>query len=190
MTIKDTLQNWIRETLDLDKDLNFTLEYPADASHGDFACNVAMILAKDLGKNPRELAEEFAEKLRGSRLPFIFDIEVAGPGFINIKLTPEIFSESIEKIIKAGEKIGEHNHYSGKRILVEHTATNAFKEFHVGHVMTNVIGESVSRIIEEEGAEVVRLSYHSDVGLNVAKAVCVKVNSQAVSLLLVGVSKW
>ncbi len=169
MTLHDTIKNWITCTLAIEGD--FVLEYPADMVYGDFASNVAMVMAKNIGKNPRELAEEFAEKLRVARIPEIFDVEVAGPGFINFTLSPGIFSDVVEKIISVGPTFGEHSHYSGKRIIVEYTQPNVFKEFHVGHMMNNVIGEAVSRLIEAEGAEVIRATYHGDVGLHVAKAV-------------------
>jgi len=171
MTLHHTIKQWIAQTLSIDDDV--VLEYPGDATHGDFATNVALIYAKQSGKNPRELAEEFVTKLNVvlEHFDFFESIQVAGPGFINFKLKPEIFSSVIEKINSVGVTFGERTEVSGKKVVVEYTQPNVMKEFHVGHMMNNIIGEAVSRIIESGGAEVVRATYHGDVGLHVAKAV-------------------
>jgi len=167
MKLQQTVKNWIKDSLKIEND--FVLEYPADLSHGDFACNIAMITAKDEGKKPLDLAKDYADILSKSKIKEVSKIEVAGPGFINITISPNIFAEAIEKINKEGDDFGEHKHFSGKRIVIEYTQPNPFKEFHIGHLMNNVIGESISKILESQGDEVVRTSYHGDVGLHVAK---------------------
>ena len=168
MTLQTTIKQWIAETLSIDDDV--VLEYPGDISHGDFATNVALVYAKQYGKNPRELAGEFVEKLNVSTLPEIASIEIAGPGFINFKLTREVFGNVVEKIVAVGKTFGNHTRLSGQRVIVEYTQPNPFKEFHIGHLMNNIIGESVSRLFEAHGTEVIRATYHGDVGLHVAKA--------------------
>lgn len=169
MTLQNTIKQWIATTLSIDDDV--TLEYPADSAHGDFATNVALIYAKQYSKNPRELAEEFVDKLLATKLPEIESIETAGPGFINFRLTSEVFANVVEKIVAVGKTFGNHTRLSGQRIVVEYTQPNPFKEFHIGHLMNNIIGESVSRLFEVHGTEVVRVTYHGDVGLHVAKAI-------------------
>ncbi len=169
MTLQTTIKQWIATTLSIDDDV--TLEYPGDTTHGDFATNVALIYAKQYGKNPRELAGEFVEKLLAEKLPEIESIETAGPGFINFKLKPEVFGNVVEKIGAVGKTFGNHTRLSGQRIIVEYTQPNPFKEFHIGHLMNNIIGESVSRLFEAHGTEVIRSTYHGDVGLHVAKAI-------------------
>ena len=145
MSLHNLIKNWIRETLGAESD--FVLEYPADMSHGDFAANVAMLESKRQKKNPRQLADEYAEKLRVARIPEVFDVEAAGPGFLNFKIVPQVFADAVAKIVSVGPTFGEESHWNGKRVVVEYAQPNAFKEFHVGHMMNCVIGESISRII-------------------------------------------
>ena len=145
----------------------FSLEHPADLSHGDYATNIALVLGKQAGKAPRELAEEIVDALV---LPDgVERVTLAGPGFINAHLSRIFFRDSIRDILRAGERWGAHDTLAGKRVLVEHTQPNAFKPFHIGHLMSNTIGESIARLYEFSGAEVRRANYQGDVGLHVAK---------------------
>lgn len=176
MNIQEKIKNWIKDTLNVEGD--FSLEYPNQMSHGDLSTNVAMILAKKNSKNPVEMAKEFVEKLSDKKIDEISKIEVAGPGFINFSLTPEVFSDVISDSIKLGKDIGQNKKLEGQKFLVEYTDPNPFKEFHIGHLMSNAIGEAISRIINGEGAEVVRLSYGGDVGLHVAKAMFVVLSKE------------
>lgn len=169
MTIHQKIKNWIKNTLKTQND--FVLEYPADFSHGDFATNVAMVMSKSENKKPLDLAKDYIDLLNKSKIEEVSKIEIAGPGFINITLDQKLFAEAIEKINKEGDDFGENKHYSGSRFLIEYTQPNPFKEFHIGHMMNNVIGESVAKLLESQGNEVVRSSYHGDVGLHVAKAI-------------------
>ena len=148
-------------------------EHPAELAYGDYSTNVALRYAKELKKKPRELAEEIVGKLeaRSAKLEKIEKIEVGGAGFINFYLSKEFFSESIRKIQTEGESFGKNKTLDGKKVMVEYTDPNPFKEFHIGHLMSNAIGESIARITEFQGAEVKRACYQGDVGLHVAKAV-------------------
>jgi arginyl-tRNA synthetase len=149
---------------------DFTIEHPADMSRGDFATSVALSLAKQAKTNPRELAEKIVAELNRAKLPHVGKIEVAGAGFINITLSNGFFAQELETIIKRGKLYGSSNEWRGTKALVEYTDPNAFKEFHIGHLMSNSIGESIARLIASQGAKVRRMCYQSDVGLNVAKA--------------------
>ncbi len=164
------------ETLDANE-ADFVVEYPAEMAFGDYSTNVAMVLAKTEKKNPKELAEKFATKLNDKKIPEVGAITVAGPGFINFFLKPEVFASVVEEAIKNGSNVGHNKNLKGQKILVEYTDPNPFKEFHIGHLMSNAIGESISRIISAEGAEVKRACYQGDVGLHVAKAVWAMKNS-------------
>lgn len=152
-------------------DASFTLEHPADMAHGDFATNAAMVAAKKAGKNPRALAEDIVVKLKEQNDTAIIAIEVAGPGFINFKLAPTVFDKELSAALFSGEKWGWNETLKGKKVMVEYTDPNPFKEFHIGHLMSNAIGESISRLVEASGAEVKRACYQGDVGLHVAKAI-------------------
>lgn len=150
---------------------DFALEHPTELSHGDYAANVAMVLAKQVGKNPRELAEQIVVELEKNKLASISKIEVAGSGFINFYLTPGFFAEQIGGAVKASEEFGKNQTLAGQKIIIEHTQPNPFKEFHIGHLMNNTIGEALARILKMSGAEAKEASYHGDVGLHVAKTI-------------------
>ncbi len=147
----------------------FSMEHPEDYSHGDYSTNVAMVLAKSVHTNPRDLAEKIVQEINKNIPDCIEKIDVAGSGFINFYLTRDFFVQSVQEI-NSSEKIGTNSIHSGKKIMVEYTDPNPFKPFHIGHLMTNTIGESIARILEHSGAEVKRANYQGDVGLHVAKA--------------------
>lgn len=146
------------------------LEHPADFSHGDYSCNVALVSAKTAGENPRVLAERIAAELEKNKPAEVERIEVAGPGFINFHLSREFFRKSVTEILEKGDAWGRNETLAGKKVMVEYTDPNPFKVFHVGHLMTNVIGESIACLCEFAGAEVKRANYFGDVGLHIAKA--------------------
>lgn len=126
---------------------------------GDFATNVALKLAKPLGKNPREIAEEVAAVLRQTGQ--FSDVSVAGPGFINLRLSDAALWQAANT---APQQI-----YGGMRYTLEYSCPNAFKELHTGHLYQTVYGDILARIIESVGAAVDRASFGGDVGLHVAK---------------------
>lgn len=146
------------------------LEHPEVAEQGDYSTNVALRFAKETGKKPREFAEEIAEQLRKGGGSTIEKIEVAGPGFINFRLSREFFSDAIGEILEEGDDYGKNKARAGKKIIIEYTNPNLFKEFHIGHLMSNTIGESLSRLLEFSGAKVKRANNQGDIGLHVAKA--------------------
>lgn len=142
-----------------------TLEYPGDLAHGDFASNIAMVTAKEAGENPRALAEKVVVAL--GDIEGVSRIDIAGPGFINFTLAREYFSKTIFEV---GNDWGRNTSLRGKMVVVEYSCPNPFKEMHIGHLMSTVIGESVSRLIEYSSATTIRDSYSGDVGPHVAKA--------------------
>ncbi|KKU62249.1 MAG: Arginine-tRNA ligase, partial [Microgenomates group bacterium GW2011_GWD1_47_13] len=151
--------------------VNFKVEHPKDEQHGDYSTNVVLVLAKEVGIKPREVAEKIWELLANdiemNRL--IEKIEVAGAGFINFYLKKEYLIEEAGAARKKG--YGKNKQLAGQRIMVEYTDPNPFKEMHIGHLMSNTIGESLARILIAQGAEVKRANYQGDVGLHVAKAI-------------------
>jgi len=188
VVMKKELENLINQVI---KELSlaessFSVEHPNDLSHGDYSTNVAMVLAKETKKNPKELAEVIKDKLLEYKSENIEKIEVAGAGFINFHLSKNFFKKSIQEIIEGGEKFGRNEILVGEKIMVEHTDPNPFKEFHIGHLMPNVIGSSLARLLEWNGAEVKQASYQGDVGLHVAKAVWAIKNGHAENSYAVG----
>ena len=145
------------------------VEYAADATHGDLATNAAMVHAKDAGKNPRELAEEIISAL--GDVSGVEKIEIAGPGFINFTLTNEVLSDVVKQVTDLPDKWGKNSSQDGKKVMVEYTQPNPFKPFHIGHLMSNTIGESIACLSEYSSAEVARANYQGDVGPHVAKTI-------------------
>ncbi len=145
------------------------VEVPSDMSHGDYATNIALSERKKAGKNPKELASEIAAHMADMDAEgVVADVAVAGPGFINITLAKSVI---LSRLIHAmEEKYGYADEKTGETVVVEYTDPNPFKPFHIGHLMTNAIGESLARLLEAEGDSVVRMNYQGDVGLHIAKA--------------------
>ncbi|OHA16974.1 MAG: arginine--tRNA ligase [Candidatus Taylorbacteria bacterium RIFCSPLOWO2_12_FULL_43_20] len=151
--------------------VTFVLEHPDSLIHGDYFTNAAMAAAKKIHKSPRDLAEKIVAEMRDNCPEEIEKIEIAGAGFINFSLSSKFFADSIENILSHSDSFGRGDSLSGQKIMVEYTDPNIFKPFHIGHLMSNAIGESISRIIQFQGADIIRACYPSDVGLHIAKAV-------------------
>jgi arginyl-tRNA synthetase len=161
-------------------EFDFTVEHPNDASHGDWSTNIALIAAKKVGKNPRELAEQIASGLSASlNSKDIKEISIAGPGFINIHFSNSYFEGSVRDIINQGEFYGRNGDLESQKTIIEFTDPNPFKKFHIGHMMSMIIGETLCNVAEWNGAEVKRAVYQGDVGMHVAKAVWGMVQNRA-----------
>lgn len=156
---------------DLGANVTFSVDYAPAHAGADFATNAALSAAKALGKNPQEVAKEISEALVKENIPFIEMVSTAGPGFVNISLTPQFFADAVARAIADGEEWGKNALREGERIMVEHTQPNPFKPFHIGHLMSNTIGESVVRLMRFSGATVTAVNYQGDVGLHIAKAI-------------------
>ncbi|KKP64998.1 MAG: Arginine-tRNA ligase [Candidatus Nomurabacteria bacterium GW2011_GWF2_35_12] len=182
MNIKEKIEDLIKNTL---KSLNIeakdirpdehpfgrvSLEHPVDLEMGDFSTNIAMVLAKENKTNPKELAEKIVKKLNKNLPTEVLKIQIAGAGFINFYLPKEFFVNSTREILE-NKNFGRNNIFEGKKVMVEYTQPNPFKPFHIGHLMSNTIGESISRIVEFSGAKMVRANYQGDIGPHVAKAI-------------------
>lgn len=173
MNIKAKIRSYIEialKNLSIDNAF-FALEYPENPEHGDFSTNVAMVNAKSLNTNPKDLANKIILEIKKDEIDFIKDIKLAGPGFINFSIKDDFF---IKKILSAeiqDNKYGWGNNGSDEQVLVEYTDPNTFKVFHIGHLMSNAIGESISRLVQGSGSNVVRLCYPSDIGLHIAKSI-------------------
>ncbi len=171
--IQDTIKKLINdtcETLGLPK-TSFVIEHPDNVGFGDYSTNISLVLSKQVGKNPKELASQISENLQKNLPSTISKVEVAGPGFINFYLSKDFFASELKEILKMGSEYGSNKKEDGKKILFEYTDPNPFKQFHIGHLMSNAIGESLSRLAEFQGAKVTRISYGGDVGLHVAKTI-------------------
>jgi len=145
---------------------DFSVEVSANKDYGDYSTNVALVKAKEIGKTPKEFLDILKEKIGSNKL--FNKIEIAGPGFINFFVKDEIFIENLKKIDK---NFGKEAELKNQKVILDYTDPNPFKEFHVGHLVPNAIGESLSRIFEFQGGKVKRACYQGDVGMHVAKAI-------------------
>ncbi len=152
------------------------LEHPTDLTHGDYSTNAALSAAKNAGKNPRALAEEIVAHL--GTTDGVEKIEIAGAGFINFHLSRSFFSESVSAILDKGESWGKNETLKGNKIIVEYSQPNPFKPFHIGHLMSTTVGESISRFVEWSGANIYRANYGGDIGPHVAKCMWGLINEK------------
>ncbi|MDB5255158.1 MAG: hypothetical protein JWL92_534 [Candidatus Nomurabacteria bacterium] len=169
-TIKKLVEDAVNEAFGIEGVL-FAVEQPKEITHCDYSTNVAMVLSKQLGKNPKEIADTLIPIIDAHKPSDIYLVTIAGAGFINFTLSPDYFSQQLKTILEQKEQWGRSSIYKGKNILVEHSSPNLFKPFHIGHVMNNAIGESIKRIAQASGATVSTMTFPSDISLGVAKAV-------------------
>jgi arginyl-tRNA synthetase len=142
-----------------------TVEPPRDPSHGDMATNVAMVLAKDAGKKPRELAEAYAERLRADAL--VGSVEIAGPGFINLTLRPAAWIDALRSAVKLGRDFGRSATGEGAPVNVEYVSANPTGPMHVGHGRGAVFGDALANLLDFTGFKVTREYYVNDAGAQV-----------------------
>ena len=144
---------------------NVTVEPPRDPAHGDLAINAAMVLAKPAGTNPRSLAELIKTKLEA--LPPVASVEIAGPGFINVRLDPDAWRDELKTIIREGDEYGLCTVGNDERVNVEYVSANPTGPLHMGHCRGAVVGDSLARILEAAGFRVTKEYYVNDAGAQV-----------------------
>ena len=154
--VVDVISETIKQLFDVEMAVELQRPKP---EFGDFATNVAMQLAGRLGQNPRQIAEQIVERLRTN--PLFSTVEIAGPGFINLKLTDQILWQTAQAHAPAI--------YQNMSYVLEYSCPNAFKDLHTGHLYQTIYGDILARVLESAGATVHRTSFGGDVGLHVAK---------------------
>ncbi|WP_420607816.1 arginine--tRNA ligase [Novosphingopyxis sp.] len=172
MTIYQTYSALVSEALDaltaedvlpagLSRD-RMTVEPPRDPSHGDLACNAAMVLAKPAGVNPRDLAEKLAEKLRA--VDHVRSVEIAGPGFLNLRLDDAIWQAELREIAARGADYGRSDMGEGVSVNIEYVSANPTGPMHMGHCRGAVVGDALASVLEFAGHQVTREYYINDAG--------------------------
>jgi len=141
------------------------VEPPRDVSHGDMAVNAAMVLAKDARMKPRDLAEMLAEKIRA--IPGVDTVEIAGPGFINLRLDNVRWYGCLAEILEEGEKFGRSDAHAGERVNVEYVSANPTGPLHIGHARGAVFGDVLASLLDAAGYDVCREYYINDAGAQV-----------------------
>ena len=143
------------------------LEVPKDKSHGDFACNIAMVLAKQLKTAPRKIADAITSNIDKSG--DIKDIEVAGAGFINFYLAPDWLYRTMESIEKEGSDYGKIDLGKGKKVMVEFVSANPTGPMHMGNARGGALGDCLASVLEYAGYDVTREFYINDAGNQIEK---------------------
>ncbi|KVO19572.1 arginine--tRNA ligase [Burkholderia ubonensis] len=146
-----------------------TLERPKVAAHGDVACNVAMQLAKPLGANPRQLAEQIVAALTAQpgAQGLVEAAEIAGPGFINLRLTAAAKQAVIAAVLAEGRGFGLSTREHGKQVLLEFVSANPTGPLHVGHGRQAALGDALANVIASQGCAVHREFYYNDAGVQI-----------------------
>ena len=142
-----------------------TVEPPRDPAHGDVSTNAAMVLAKDAGRKPRDLADAIAERLRADDL--VGRVDVAGPGFINLTLKPTAWVEALRSAVRLGPHYGRSDIGAGVPVNVEYVSANPTGPMHVGHGRGAVFGDALANLLAFTGFEVTREYYVNDAGAQV-----------------------
>jgi arginyl-tRNA synthetase len=144
-------------------------ESPKVAAHGDWACTAAMQLAKALKKNPRQLAQELCDALRAQAVyaQWVEALEIAGPGFINIKLKPAAKQTVVRDVLTQGERFGWQQQAASGRVLVEFVSANPTGPLHVGHGRQAALGDAICNLLETQGWQVHREFYYNDAGVQI-----------------------
>ena len=138
------------------------VEPPRDAGHGELSTNAAMILAKPLKRNPREIATELAERLGAD--PDVAEVEIAGPGFVNLRLAPELWLKALRAVGEAGAEYGRSDLGAGQKVNVEYVSANPTGPMHVGHTRGAVFGDALASLMGFCGFDVTREYYTNDAG--------------------------
>ncbi|MFO7445390.1 MAG: arginine--tRNA ligase, partial [Ignavibacteriaceae bacterium] len=151
------------EKLDYLNSINITFDTPKAEAHGDLSTNAAMLLTKQLKRNPRQIAEEIISSLPIDK-NVIYKTEIAGPGFINFFFTPSFIAEIVKDILEKGSVYGKSSRYSGKKANVEFVSANPTGPLTVGHGRNAVVGDTVANLLEWAGYEVDREYYFNNAG--------------------------
>ncbi len=146
------------------------LERPRDPGHGDVACNIAMQLSKALKKNPRELAQALVAAVLANpaHQGLIESIDIAGPGFINLRLAAAAKLAVVHAVLNEGAQFGKSTAGAGKKVLIEFVSANPTGPLHVGHGRQGALGDALSALFDEQGYAVTREFYYNDAGVQIA----------------------
>ncbi len=146
-------------------DAEVLIERPRDAAHGDFACSLALQLAKKLKKNPRQLAEQLAAAIPAD--PQVAKLEVAGAGFINIRLAAGAKHAAVSRVLAEGAGYGRARAAQPQKVMVEFVSANPTGPLHVGHGRQAALGDAIAALLEAQGHAVTREFYYNDAGAQI-----------------------
>lgn len=174
MTAVNTIKQLVNNAFEslYNKKVEPTIDYPTNNEFGDFTTNIALQFAKEIGKPPRDIANEvktyIEAQVDNKAGQIISEISVAGPGFLNFTIIPEYYWEELQNVT---ETYGVITAKEPKRIIVEYGQPNTHKLPHIGHIFSYVAGDSIARILEKNGNTIKKANYRSDIGPNVAQSI-------------------
>ncbi len=142
-----------------------SVELPKDQSHGDLSTNIAMIIAKPLGKPPREIAEKI--KIYLEKIDYIDQVDIAGPGFINLRINNDVWYKILAKILEQGTSFGDNDIGKGEKINIEFLSTNPTGPMHIGHSRCGIYGDALANLMTKCGYKVTKEFYINDAGSQV-----------------------
>ena len=181
-TIKESLESLISsQKLQVSAIPEIKIERPKSKDHGDFSSNIALMVAKPAGKNPRDVAQLIVDDL--SKNPGIKKIEIAGPGFLNFTLDSASLGELARTIIEQSDKYGHTDLLKGETINIEFISANPTGPLHLGHTRWAAVGDAIARVLAASGAKVVREFYINDRGSQLDKfgaSICAAANNEAI----------
>ncbi|WP_295477188.1 arginine--tRNA ligase [uncultured Sutterella sp.] len=150
-------------------DAPVTLERPKDPAHGDVACTCALQLARRLKKNPRAIAEELVAALKADPAfgEIVETVEIAGPGFINIRVAQNARLAIVSQVLREGERYGESTEHAGESVLLEYVSANPTGPLHLGHARQGALGDVLANLLASQGWKVSREFYYNDAGVQI-----------------------
>jgi arginyl-tRNA synthetase len=164
--LEKTVAQVVFEILGIDVSVELTRP---EEQFGDYATNVALQAAKQAGRPPREIAEELAEQLRAALKDHVSEVTVAGPGFINLRLSDRALQHEVGNMLDTTVPYGCSHLYKGQTVVAEYSDPNPFKVLHAGHLYTSVMGDAIANLFAAAGGDVHRVNFGGDVGMHVGK---------------------
>jgi arginyl-tRNA synthetase len=181
-TIKESLESLVAsQKLELPEIPEIKIERPKSKDHGDFASNIALMVSKSAGKNPREVAQLLVQEL--SKNPGIKKVDIAGPGFLNFTLDSASLGELAKSILEQADKYGHTKILENETINIEFISANPTGPLHLGHTRWAAVGDAIARVLAASGAKVVREFYINDRGAQLDKfgvSICAAANNEAI----------
>ena len=173
-----------RATMPAQPGVAVTLERPRDPAHGDFATNVALAGARAQKRNPREVAQAFAARAQDDAAvrALVESIDIAGPGFVNLRLVPAARQSVVRRILAEPGAYGRSASRAGERIMVEFVSANPTGPLHVGHGRQAALGDAIASLLESQGASVTREFYYNDAGQQIQN-LAISVRARAKEIL-------
>ncbi|NLC54899.1 MAG: arginine--tRNA ligase [Erysipelothrix sp.] len=174
--IKDAINTVLLEEYNFDAKEEIIVEIPKDNTHGDYSTNIAMRIVKTLRKSPKDIANNLADKLRNNSELFT-EVSVAGPGFINFRVSQKLFSNVISQVLNEKDNFGKNDSGNGLKINVEYVSANPTGDLHPGHARGAAAGDSLTRLMKFSGYDVTREFYLNDAGVqieNMAKSLQIR----------------